>query len=60
MSIHQITIVGTGLIGGSLALALKTHGFAGTIVGCDKQAVLDAALHRGAIDRAEAGERGEK
>ena len=54
MSIHQITIVGTGLIGGSLALALKTHGFAGTIVGCDKQAVLDAALHRGAIDRAEA------
>jgi hypothetical protein len=29
MSIRQITIVGTGLIGGSLALALKEHGFTG-------------------------------
>ncbi len=54
MSIHQITIVGTGLIGGSLALALKQAGFAGTIVGCDKRAVLEIAQTRGAIDRAEA------
>lgn len=53
-SIRQITIVGTGLIGGSLALALKQYGFAGTIVGCDKRFVLDAALERKAIDRAEA------
>ena len=54
MSIRQITIVGTGLIGGSLALALKQHGFGGTIVGCDKRSVLEAALERTVIDRAEA------
>ena len=53
MPIRQITIVGTGLIGGSLALALRANGFNGTIVGCDKPAVLDSALQRGAIDRAE-------
>lgn len=54
MSIRQITIVGTGLIGGSIGLALKQAGFAGQIVGCDKRAVLDIAQTRGAIDRAEA------
>ncbi len=54
MPIQQITIVGTGLIGGSLALALKQGGFAGRIVGCDKRAVLEIAQARGAIDRAEA------
>jgi prephenate dehydrogenase len=53
MPIQQITIVGTGLIGGSLALALRKYGFGGTIVGCDKRAVLDTALERKAIDRAE-------
>ena len=51
MSIRQITIVGTGLIGGSLGLALRRHGFQGTIVGCDKPEVLEAAITRGAIDR---------
>jgi len=54
MSIRQITIVGTGLIGGSLALALRANGFNGTIVGCDKPGVLDSALQRAVIDRAEA------
>src|SRR5271157_2872216 len=54
MRINQITIVGTGLIGGSLGLALHQHGFAGTIVGCDKPTVLETALERKAIDRAEA------
>ncbi len=54
MPIQQITIVGTGLIGGSLGLALKQSGFAGTIIGCDKRAVLEIAQSRGAIDRAEA------
>jgi prephenate dehydrogenase len=53
MSIHQITIIGTGLIGGSLGLALRQVGFAGSIVGCDKHAVLKIAEARGAIDRAE-------
>ncbi len=50
MAIRQITIVGTGLIGGSLALALKKHGFAGKIVGCDSAGVLERARNRGAID----------
>lgn len=53
MPIQQITIVGTGLIGGSSGLALRKYGFAGTIVGCDKPEVLQVALERGAIDRAE-------
>ena len=51
MAIRQITIVGTGLIGGSLGLALRQAGFAGSIVGCDKPEVVDEALSRGAIDR---------
>jgi prephenate dehydrogenase len=51
--IRQITIVGTGLIGGSVGLALRALGFTGEIIGCDKPAVLDGALQRGAIDRAE-------
>src|SRR5271165_1202645 len=54
MPIQQITIVGTGLIGGSLGLALKQAGFTGRVVGCDKRAVLAVAESRGAIDRAEA------
>jgi len=52
--IRQITIVGTGLIGGSLGLALHKSGFAGSIVGCDRRAVLEIAMARHAIDRAEA------
>jgi len=51
MAIRQITIVGTGLIGGSFGLALRRHGFAGGIVGCDKPEVLSAAMSCGAIDR---------
>jgi prephenate dehydrogenase len=50
MSIRQITIIGTGLIGGSLALALKKHRFAGRIVGCDRAPVLERARSKGAID----------
>ena len=51
MAIRQITIVGTGLIGGSFGLALRRQGFRGTLVGCDRPEVLDAAVIRGAIDR---------
>jgi prephenate dehydrogenase len=50
MPIRQITIIGTGLIGGSFALALKRRKFAGRIVGCDRDAVLERAQMRGAID----------
>jgi prephenate dehydrogenase len=54
MPIQQITIVGTGLIGGSLGLALRASGFGRRIVGCDKREVLETAEARGAIERAEA------
>ncbi|HUA16223.1 MAG TPA: prephenate dehydrogenase [Verrucomicrobiae bacterium] len=50
MAIRQITIIGTGLIGGSLALALKNKKFSGRIVGCDREATLEKARIRGAID----------
>ena len=50
MAIRQITIIGTGLIGGSLALALKKYGFKGRIIGCDRGPVLERARDRGAID----------
>jgi prephenate dehydrogenase len=50
MSIRQITIIGTGLIGGSFALALRKQGFGGRIVGCDREAVLEQAKLRGVID----------
>jgi len=51
MSIRQITIIGTGLIGGSLALALKKRRFAGRIIGCDRAPVLERARNKAAIDR---------
>lgn len=54
MAIAQITIIGTGLIGGSLALALKQKGFPGKIVGCDHEPVLAKALEMKAIDAAAA------
>jgi prephenate dehydrogenase len=47
--IRQITIVGTGLIGGSLGLALRKSGFRGKIIGCDRAAVLVRAKQVGAI-----------
>lgn len=50
MAIRQITIIGTGLIGGSLALGLRKKKFAGRIVGCDREAALEKARDRGAID----------
>lgn len=50
MAIRQITIIGTGLIGGSLALALRKRKFAGRIVGCDREGTLERARMRGAID----------
>src|SRR5689334_22691400 len=52
MSIRQITIIGNGLIGGSLGLALKKRKFSGRIVGCDRAPVLERAHEKGAIDSA--------
>ncbi len=49
MPIGQITIIGTGLLGGSFALALRKRGFRGQIVGCDQPKVLASAKRMGAI-----------
>jgi prephenate dehydrogenase len=50
MPIRQITIIGTGLIGGSLGLALRRRKFSGQIIGCDRESALERARARGAID----------
>jgi len=48
--IQQVTIIGTGLIGGSVALALRKNGFDGRIVGCDTAPVLERAKKMRVID----------
>src|ERR1017187_3699976 len=50
MAFKQVTIIGTGLIGGSLGLALKKSPLAGRIVGGDRAPVLGRAPGCGAID----------
>lgn len=50
---QRVTIIGTGLIGGSWGLALRRAGFRGARVGCDRAEVLEEALEAGAIDLAE-------
>ncbi len=45
-----IAIVGIGLIGGSLALALRRAGFRGTILGVSRPGSLETARRLGAID----------
>jgi prephenate dehydrogenase len=51
--IARVAIVGTGLIGSSVGLALKESGFRGTILGWDANAAeLAEALRLGAIDEA--------
>ena len=50
MAFKQVTIIGTGLIGGSLGLALKKRRLAGRIIGCDRAPVLERAQDCGAIE----------
>jgi prephenate dehydrogenase len=52
MVFKQVTIIGTGLIGGSLGLALKKRRLAGRVIGCDRAPVLERAKDCGAIDGA--------
>ncbi|HPG37852.1 MAG TPA: prephenate dehydrogenase [bacterium] len=47
---NKILIVGVGLIGGSLALALKRKGYTGTIIGVDNPYALENAKKRKAVD----------
>jgi len=53
MRIGTLTIVGVGLIGGSLGLAARRRGLAGQVIGVGRQsATLDQARQLGAIDEA--------
>ena len=48
---RRVAIIGIGMMGGSLALAIRKHGLAHEIVGVSKQqASLDKALEKKAID----------
>jgi prephenate dehydrogenase len=52
MKIHTLTIVGVGLIGGSIGLAARKRGLAERILGAGRrQATLDQARALGAIDQ---------
>ncbi|MDG1772502.1 MAG: prephenate dehydrogenase/arogenate dehydrogenase family protein [Oceanicoccus sp.] len=52
IAINQITVLAVGLIGGSLAKALKANGFSGEIVGWGRREVsLKKGLELGVIDR---------
>lgn len=46
----RVAIIGLGLMGGSLALALRRAGLASHIVGCGRQVLIDRAREMGAID----------
>jgi prephenate dehydrogenase len=53
MHIPTLSIVGVGLIGGSIALAARRLGLADRIVGCDRDGkALDRARARGMLDEA--------
>jgi len=50
--LHTLAVIGVGLIGGSLAGALKKRGAVGTVVGCGRsEENLEIALTRGLIDQ---------
>ena len=52
MVIHRLTVIGVGLIGGSLARALREAGEVGEVVGCGRgKANLEKAVQLGVIDR---------
>jgi prephenate dehydrogenase len=54
--IHRVTILGTGLIGGSFALALRKYTSDIHIAGWDRPEIIFEAQSRGAIDHAFSGE----
>ena len=46
----RATIIGVGLIGGSMGMALRRTGFSGRLVGVSRRETIDRALELGAID----------
>jgi prephenate dehydrogenase len=55
---QHVTIIGAGLIGASFGLALREHGFTGTITGVSSVRAIEEAKARGAIDRGASLEEG--
>ena len=51
MAFERISIIGVGLIGGSLGMALRRTGFAGQIVGVSRDETIATAVAMGAVDR---------
>jgi prephenate dehydrogenase len=49
--LRSVGIIGVGLIGGSLGLALRKAGFEGGILGVSSARSIEQAVERGAIDR---------
>lgn len=50
MPFKQVTIIGTGLIGGSIGLAFRKRHLARRVIGCDRVPVLERAKDCGAIE----------
>ncbi|OSM06189.1 prephenate dehydrogenase [Magnetofaba australis] len=50
--IKRMTVIGVGLMGGSMALGLRERDLVGEIIGVDRRSALDAALELGVIDHA--------
>lgn len=52
-NLHQITIVGCGLLGGSFALALRRTGYLGRITACGGSRSVKVAVERGIVNALE-------
>jgi prephenate dehydrogenase len=50
VTLNRITVIGLGLMGGSLGLALRQAGVVTHVVGCGREALQRRALEMGAID----------
>ena len=48
--LKKIAIIGCGLIGGSIGMALKKKNFSGKIIGVDQEKIIEKAIQKGAID----------
>jgi prephenate dehydrogenase len=48
--LKRVSVIGLGLMGGSLALALRRAGLASYIVGCGREVLVQRAMEMGAID----------
>jgi prephenate dehydrogenase len=49
-SLNRVSVIGLGLMGGSLAMALRRAGLASHIVGCGREVLVQRAIEMGAID----------